>query len=42
VSPSSDLAALGAARVQVGALGVLTDARDFAAFPPAAVGRVLS
>jgi hypothetical protein len=42
VTPSSDLAALGAARVQVGALGVLNEARDFAAFPPAAIGRVLA
>jgi hypothetical protein len=42
VSPSSDLAGLGAAPVQVGVLGVLTDARDFAAFPPAAIGRVLA
>jgi hypothetical protein len=42
VSPSSDLAALGTASVQVGVLGVLADARDFAAFPPAAIGRVLA
>jgi len=40
VTPRSDLAALGAARIQVGALGVLHDAREFAAFPPAAIGRV--
>ncbi|WP_372784738.1 iron-containing redox enzyme family protein [Phenylobacterium sp.] len=42
VTPASDLSALGAARVQVGVLGVLTDAQDFAAFPPAAIGRVLA
>jgi hypothetical protein len=42
VTPSSNLTALGAAPVQVGALGVLTEARDFAAFPPAAIGRVLA
>ena len=42
VTPSSDLHALGAARVQVGAIGVLNDARDLARFPPAAIGRVLA
>jgi Iron-containing redox enzyme len=42
VTPSSDLAALGAVGVQVGALGMLNDARDFAAFPPAAIARVLA
>ena len=38
VTPSSPLPA---APVQVGVLGVLQDGRDFAAFPPAAIGRVL-
>jgi hypothetical protein len=42
VTPSSDLAGLGAAPLQVGALGMLNDARDFAAFPPAAIARVLA
>ena len=37
VTPSSDL---GVAPVQVGVLGVLDDGRDFAAFPPAAIGRL--
>ncbi|MGZ5907369.1 MAG: iron-containing redox enzyme family protein [Reyranella sp.] len=38
VTPASDLAGVGP--VRVGALGVLADAADFAAFPPAAIGRV--
>jgi hypothetical protein len=42
VTPSSDLAALAGARVQVGAIGVLQDARDLARFPPATIGRVLA
>ena len=42
VTPSSDLEALGGARVQVGAIGVLHDARDLAGFPPGALGRVLA
>ena len=42
VTPSSDLKALGAARVRVGAIGVLQDARDLARFPPATIGRVLA
>ena len=37
VTPASPLSA---APVQVGVLGVLADGRDFAAFPPAAIGRV--
>jgi hypothetical protein len=37
VTPASPLSA---APVQVGVLGVLRDGRDFASFPPAAVGRV--
>ena len=42
VTPSSDLASIsGGARVQVGAIGALHDARDFARFPPAAIGRVI-
>ena len=41
VTPSADLASLGGAQVQVGAVGVLHDARDLAAFPPATIGRVL-
>ena len=40
VTPQSDLRGLDGARIQVGALGVLNDARDFAAFPPGAIGRV--
>ena len=39
VTPSSDLKALAGARVQVGAIGVLHDARDLARFPPATIGR---
>ncbi|MGH6910508.1 MAG: iron-containing redox enzyme family protein, partial [Phenylobacterium sp.] len=42
VTPSSDLGGLGGARVQVGAIGVLQDARDLARFPPATIGRVLA
>jgi len=42
VTPSCDLAALGPARVQVGAIGELHNARDFAGFPPGAIGRVLA
>ena len=38
VTPASDLRGVGP--VRVGALGVLADAADFAAFPPAAIGRV--
>jgi hypothetical protein len=38
VTPSSPLSA---APVQVGVLGVLQDGRDFAAFPPASIGRVV-
>jgi hypothetical protein len=38
VTPASDLSGVGP--VRVGALGVLADAADFAAFPPAAIGRV--
>lgn len=41
VTPTSDLRALGRARVQVGALGILHDARELARFPPATLGRVL-
>ncbi|MDB5422862.1 MAG: hypothetical protein JWQ29_278 [Phenylobacterium sp.] len=41
VTPASDLKALAGARVQVGAIGVLHDARDLAGFPPATIGRVL-
>jgi hypothetical protein len=37
VTPASPLSA---APVQVGVLGVLQDGRDFAGFPPAAIGRV--
>ena len=37
VTPSSPLSATP---VQVGVLGVLEDGRDFASFPPAAIGRV--
>jgi hypothetical protein len=40
VTPSSDLP--DGVRVQVGALGVLRDARDLAQFPPATIGRVLA
>ncbi|HEY2357624.1 MAG TPA: iron-containing redox enzyme family protein [Phenylobacterium sp.] len=40
VTPRSDLAGLDGARIQVGALGWLDDARDFATFPPGAIGRV--
>ena len=39
VTPSSDLEALAGARVQVGALGMLHDARDLARFPLATIGR---
>lgn len=42
VTPSSDLASIGAAKVQVGAIGVLHDARDLARFPPATIGRVIA
>jgi hypothetical protein len=42
VTPTSDLQALGGDRVQVGAIGVLRDARDLAGFPPATIGRVLA
>ncbi len=38
VTPASDLGGVGP--VRVGALGVLADPADFAAFPPAAIGRV--
>jgi hypothetical protein len=41
VTPASDLAALRDAPIQVGALGRLNDAREFAGFPPGAVGRVV-
>lgn len=41
VTPASDLAALGNVQIQVGALGRLADPRAFAAFPPAAIGRVV-
>ena len=39
--PVTPATPLTGAPVQVGALGVLFDGRDFAAFPPAAIGRVL-
>lgn len=39
VTPASPL---GGAAVQVGVLGVLQDGRDFAGFPPAAIGRVVA
>jgi hypothetical protein len=39
VTPRSDLS--GGGRVQVGAIGVLNDASDFGAFPPAAIGRLV-
>jgi hypothetical protein len=39
VTPSSDLRALAGARVQVGAIGMLHDARELARFPPATIGR---
>jgi hypothetical protein len=42
VTPTSDLEALGAARVQVGAIGLLHGARDLARFPPATIARVLA
>jgi hypothetical protein len=38
--PVTPASALDAAPVQVGVLGVLKDGRDFAAFPPDAIGRV--
>ena len=38
VTPTSDLTSGG--RVQVGAIGVLEEARDFAAFPPGSIGRL--
>ena len=38
--PVTPRSGLGAAPVQVGVLGVLRDGRDFAAFPPQAIGRV--
>ena len=38
VTPASELAGVGA--VRIGALGVLADPAEFAAFPPAAIGRV--
>jgi len=42
VTPRSDLAALASAKVQVGAIGVLHDARELARFPTATIGRVLA
>jgi hypothetical protein len=42
VTPSSDLKALTGAKVQVGAIGVLHEARDLARFPPGTIGRVLA
>ena len=41
VTPSSNLAALAGAKVQIGAIGVLHDARELARFPAATIGRVL-
>ena len=42
VTPMSDLQALGGVRVQIGAIGVLEDARHLARFPPATIGRVVA
>jgi hypothetical protein len=42
LTPGSDLAGLVGARIQVGALGQLNDARDLAAFPPGTIGRVVT
>jgi hypothetical protein len=42
VTPTSDLKSLAGAPVQVGAIGVLPDARALANFPPATIGRVLA
>jgi len=42
VTPTSDLKGLGGAPVQVGAIGMLRDARDLARFPPSTIGRVLA
>jgi hypothetical protein len=42
VTPTSDLGALAGARVQVGAIGVLHDARELARFPAETIGRVLA
>jgi len=42
VTPRSDLAALARSQIiQVGALGVLSDPREFASFPPAAIARIV-
>jgi hypothetical protein len=40
--PVTPLSELAARPVRVGVLGVLKDGRDFAPFPPAAIGRVLA
>jgi len=42
VTPTSDLTSLNGAKVQVGAIGVLHDARELARFPAATIGRVLA
>jgi hypothetical protein len=42
VTPTSDLSTLAGVRVQVGAIGILNDARELASFPPATIGRVLA